>query len=91
MPGIVKRSLRQKYRGAAKLLKQAQQMRGKSTDLLRSAVEEEITQFFNYNEDALLHANPAFAGFGKRLLAYVQDHSLKKAIVITSRVHPGEP
>lgn len=35
--------------------------------------------------------SPHFAGFGNRLEQYLKDHGQKKAIVITSRVHPGEP
>ena len=35
--------------------------------------------------------SPQFAGFASRLYQYLKDHAQKKAIFITSRVHPGEP
>lgn len=59
--------------------------------MLEDAFEEEIKQFFEYNEDHFLTTSPTFAGFGNRLNQYLKDHGNKKAIIITSRVHPGEP
>lgn len=32
-----------------------------------------------------------FENFGSRLSAYLKDHGQKRAIILTSRVHPGEP
>ena len=38
-----------------------------------------------------MQANKIFDEFGSRLSGYMKDHAHKKSIVITSRVHPGEP
>ena len=59
--------------------------------LLQAAIEEELKQFFEFNEDHLLNTHTSFQGFEKRLTEYVRDHSQKQAIVFTCRVHPGEP
>ena len=50
-----------------------------------------ILEDFEYNEDNFLTTSPSFACFGTRLNNFLRDHSLKKTIFITSRVHPGEP
>lgn len=91
LSGIVKKSFRQKYNNTKKLAKQSQQTRGQVKALLDRAIEEELRQFFEYNEDHFIQASPFFEGFGQRLINYVKIHSQKKAVIITSRVHPGEP
>ena len=91
IPNIVKKAFRQKYNAAKRLAKQTEQSKGRVQRLLQAALEEEVKQFFEYNEDHLLQTSPHFAGFGHRLTQYVKDHGQKKAIVLTSRVHPGEP
>jgi len=73
------------------LARQGEDSKGRVKRLLEAAFEEEIKQFFEYNEDHFLTTSPSFAGFGNRLNQYLKDHGQKKAIVITSRVHPGEP
>ena len=91
IPNIVKKAFRQKYNNAKRLDKQSEHSKGRVQRLLQAALEEEIKQFFEYNADHLLQTSPHFAGFGHRLTQYTKDHGRKKAIVITSRVHPGEP
>ena len=91
LPGLVKKNYRQRYLNAKKLKKQSDMAKGRVQNLLQAAFVEEIKQFFEFNEDQFLAASPSFAGFGNRLLQYVKDHSHKKAVIITSRVHPGEP
>ena len=59
--------------------------------LLEAAFEEEIKCFYEYNEDHFLTTSPLFAGFSTRFSEYLKVHGEKKAIIITSRVHPGEP
>lgn len=91
IPSIVKKAFRQKYSNAKKLSKQGQQAKGRVQRLLQAAAEEEVKQFFEYNEDHFLQTSPHFVGFGNRLMQYLKDHGQKKAIFLTSRVHPGEP
>ena len=38
-----------------------------------------------------MQTDHCFKNFGTRLTQYIKDHSHKKAIILTSRVHPGEP
>ena len=59
--------------------------------LLYAAFEEEIKCFYEYNVDALIATDPCFKNLGQRLTQYIKDHAHKKAVVLTSRVHPGEP
>lgn len=66
-------------------------MRGDNQKLLQKIVESEITKFYEQHKEVLISTNAAFEGFGKRLLAFMRAHSQKKAIVLTCRVHPGEP
>ena len=91
IPNIVKKAYRQKYAKARKLSIQGEDSKGRVKRLLEAAFEEEIKQFFVYNEDHFLTTSPLFAGFGNRLNEYLRVHGEKKAIIITSRVHPGEP
>ena len=48
---------------------------GKVRNLLQAAIEAEISQFYEFNEEQLLNASPYFEGFKQRLLSYVKDHS----------------
>jgi murein tripeptide amidase MpaA len=57
--------------------------------LLEQAFEEEISAFYEQNL-ASFTVKP-FQEFGLRLTQYMREHAHKKAIVLTSRVHPGEP
>lgn len=91
IPNILKKSFRNKYQKIRKLAKQSLDSKGRVKRLLEAAVEEEIKEFYEYNEDHFLTTSPHFAGFGQRLSQYLKDHGQKKAIFITSRVHPGEP
>ena len=75
LTGIVKKSFKQKYNNTKKLAKQSQQTRGQVKALLDRAVEEELRQFFEYNEDHFIQASPFFQGFGQRLINYVKNHS----------------
>ena len=59
--------------------------------LLRAAFEEEINSFYQTNEEAFIQSDLCFENYNRKLISYVEDHYNKKAIVITSRVHPGEP
>lgn len=78
--------------------------KGKVRKLLRAAFEEEINSFYENNADVFksIDDNHNTTGdgslFGRRydnfhtkLKRYIVDHFHKKAIIITSRVHPGEP
>jgi len=91
VPNIVKKQFRQIFQKAKKLARQGEDSKGRVKRLLEAAFEEELKQFFEYNEDHFLTTSPTFAGFGNRLSNYLKDHGQKKAIFITSRVHPGEP
>jgi hypothetical protein len=71
----VKKAYRQKYGNAYKLAKQSDEARGRVQRLLQAAIEEELKQFFEFNEDHLINTHASFAGFDKRLMEYVRDHS----------------
>jgi murein tripeptide amidase MpaA len=72
--------------------------------LLKAAFEEEINSFYENNGDVFKTIDDTHntvgdgALFGRRydqfnlkMRSYISDHFHKKAIIITSRVHPGEP
>ncbi len=66
--------------------------KGKVRKLLKAAFTEEIKSFFSqYQEDFSKIDQKRYENFSNRFKAYIEDHYSKKAIVITSRVHPGEP
>lgn len=48
---------------------------GKVKKLLQEAIEEELSGFYNFNEDQIIASDPEFEGFGTRLSQYVRDHS----------------
>lgn len=50
-----------------------------------------MSSFTEWNLQGFIAAKREFADFGPRLSQYLKDHAHKKAIVLTSRVHPGEP
>lgn len=91
VPPICKKQLRALYKSAFQLVLQSRQVRGDNQKLLQKIVESEIMKFYEQHKETLLNVHQAFEGFGKRLLAFVKDHSQKKAIILTCRVHPGEP
>jgi len=90
LPPVLKKQLKQKYQKVRKLIKQCQESKGKVQKLLYAAFQEEIKCFYEYNEEAFLTVDASFKNFGDRLTQYIKDHASKKAVVITSRVHPGE-
>lgn len=47
--------------------------------------------FYEQNQKELITFKSSFENFGNRMTTYMKDHALKKSIVITCRVHPGEP
>lgn len=47
--------------------------------------------FYESYSKELIAFKSTFENFGVRMTTYMKDHALKKAIVLTSRVHPGEP
>jgi hypothetical protein len=55
--GIVKKSFRQKYGNAIKLAKQSDEARGRVQRLLQAAIEEELKQFYEFNEENLMTTN----------------------------------
>lgn len=92
LPPVVKKQFKTKYQSSKKLLKQASESKEKVQRLLRAAFEEEMVSFVEQNQAHLRQAHRDFAeNFGARLVTYMREHSQKKAIVLTSRVHPGEP
>jgi len=76
---------------ARKILKQVQESKGKVQSLLEAAFEEEIRSFCEANGEHFLSVSKDFVDFASRQTEYMRDHGNKKAIVLTSRVHPGEP
>ena len=56
-----------------------------------AAFEEEIKSWYEYNADLLISIDPSLKGLGQRLITYIRNHAHKRSIVLTSRVHPGEP
>lgn len=91
IPNVVRRAFREKYRKLRKLARTGDDSKGRAKRFIEAAYEEEIKDFFEYNKDHLLETSPTFEGFDSRLHQYLKDHGQKKAIIITSRVHPGEP
>lgn len=65
--------------------------KGKVRKLLRAAFEEEINSFYEKNKEEFIKVDARFENFHIKLKLYIQDHYHKKAVIITSRVHPGEP
>ena len=65
--------------------------RGKVRKLLKAAFTEEIKSFFGQYQEEFNKIDKRYEGFCGKFKQYVEDHYQKKAIVITSRVHPGEP
>jgi hypothetical protein len=72
------------------LLKQAAESKPKVQKLLEAAFEEECSSFYDSAQQGFQQANFQ-EGWGSKLQSYLSDHSHKKAVVLTSRVHPGEP
>ena len=91
LPSILRKAYRQKYANARRLAKQGEQANGQVQRLLEAAVVEDLKQFWEQHEEQFLQTSPHFAGFNQRLLQFLKDHSQKKCIFLTSRVHPGEP
>lgn len=66
--------------------------KGKVRKLLKAAFTEEIKSFFSQYQEEFTKIDPRrYENFQVKFKAYIEDHYQKKAIVITSRVHPGEP
>lgn len=63
--------------------------KGKVRKLLKAAFEEEINSFCEFNYETF--ENFGLTGFSDTMKHYIEDHCHKKAIILTSRVHPGEP
>lgn len=89
LPNFLKKQLKQKYQKCKKLYKQSIESRGKVRKLLQAAFEEEINSFYEFNEDAFEGAG--LKNFNSKFKSYIEDHYHKKSIILTSRVHPGEP
>jgi hypothetical protein len=73
------------------MAKQSVTSKGRVQKLLQAAIEEEVKQFIEMNEEQLLQCSPEFQGFGARMLQSINDHFHKRTLIITCRVHPGEP
>lgn len=52
---------------------------------------DEVTKFFEQYKEQFYEVDESFEGFDKRLLRFIKTHSHKRAIILTCRVHPGEP
>ena len=92
LPSVLRKQMFKKMQKAKKLYRQSLESKGKVRKLLRAAFEEEINSFYENNIDSFKSINSErFSGYHHKLKQYVVDHFHKKAVVITSRVHPGEP
>ena len=102
LPNVLRKQLHKKYVKAKKLFRQSLESKGKVRKLLRAAFEEELNSFYENNADVFRSIDDTlnsgvegpgrrYDNFNLRLRQYIVDHFHKKAIFITSRVHPGEP
>jgi len=104
LPNVVRKQYHKKYMKSKKLFKQSVESKGKVRKLLRAAFEEEINSFYEANSDIFRSIDDKnntsgdggvfgrrFDNFHNRLKQFIVDHYHKKAVIITSRVHPGEP
>ena len=69
---------------------QSKLLRGENQEMILKIVESEVSKFYETYGQQLIEVDKAFEGFGKRLMMFIKDHSRKQAIILTSRVHPGE-
>ena len=101
---MVRKQLHKRYAKAKKLYRQSLESKGKVRKLLRAAFEEECNSFYENNADLFKSIDDTHntvgngALYGRRYDQYntkmkqnIMDHYHKKAIIITCRVHPGEP
>lgn len=59
--------------------------------MLMKVVQNEVSRFYEQHRYELFEIDPKFEGFGKRLFRFLRDHIRKRAVIVTCRVHPGEP
>jgi hypothetical protein len=104
LPNVMRKQYHKKYVKSKRLYKQSLASKGKVRKLLRAAFEEELGSFYENNADVFgniddVHNSTGdgavfgrrYDSFAQKMKQYIIDHYHKKAIVITSRVHPGEP
>eukprot|EP00347_Sterkiella_histriomuscorum_P003123 403365502 len=91
LPNVVRKQLHKKYQKCKKLYKQSMESRGKVRKLLKAAFEEEFNSFYEKNSEIFIKIDQRFENYHQKLKQYIIDHYHKKAVIITSRVHPGEP
>jgi murein tripeptide amidase MpaA len=87
----MRKQFKQKYKKCKEFLRQTDDSKGKVQRLLEQAFEEEMMSFAEPNSKELQAIKPQWSEFGSKMIAYLRDHYGKRAIVLTSRVHPGEP
>jgi hypothetical protein len=104
LPNVTRKQLQRRYGKAKKLYRQSLESKGKVRKLLRAAFEEECNSFYEGNADVFKTIDDSqnsvgdgslygrrYDQFSAKMKQYIMDHQHKKAIVITCRVHPGEP
>lgn len=57
---MIKKQFRAKFKASMKMAKQSENSKGRVQKLLQAAIEEEVKQFMEMNEEQLLAVSPKF-------------------------------